>query len=75
MTPRLTLLLLIGVTACQPQPRSATYFKAHPDEAIRTDAQCRTGARRGDECDAALAGVSQATREARSAMFRRGFEK
>lgn len=35
------------------EPRSSSYFEAHPDEARRIVAGCKAGTLRGDECSAA----------------------
>lgn len=66
-------LALAALGACSPQPRSASYFETHPDEAEEVVAACRTGARRGEECVHAQAGVAAAKRDARMDAYRKGF--
>lgn len=65
-----TLALL---AACSPQPRSADYFTAHPDEAEKVVADCTTGAHRGDECVNAKSGLASAKRDARIDAYKKGF--
>lgn len=68
-------MLLAGlVAACQPEPRSATYFEAHPEETARVLAACKAGSQRGPECEAARAGEAAIKANARQELFRKGFE-
>jgi hypothetical protein len=62
------------IGACQPQPRSASYFEAHPDETARVLAACAGGTHRGLECKNARAADGAIKAEARQALFRKGFE-
>lgn len=64
---------LLGLAACSPEPRSASYFAAHPDEAAKVVADCKAGAHRGQECVNAEAGVAFAKRDARMDAYRKGF--
>lgn len=74
MTRTLTALAAVAVlAACSPQPRSADYFTAHPDEAEKVVADCATGAHRGDECVNAKAGSAAAKRDARIDAYKKGF--
>ena len=74
MMRRLVLgLTLAGLAACSPEPRSATYFEAHQEEAMKVVAACQTGAHRGQECVNAQAGVAAAKRDARMDAYRKGF--
>ncbi|MBP7817091.1 MAG: EexN family lipoprotein [Phenylobacterium sp.] len=74
MIGRVVLPLALAVLgACSPQPRSASYFEAHQDEAEEVAAACRTGAHRGLECVNAQAGVGAAKRDARMDAYRKGF--
>ena len=66
-------LTLAGLAACSPEPRSATYFEAHQEEAVKVVADCQTGAHRGQECINAQAGVAAAKRDARMDAYRKGF--
>ncbi len=64
---------LLGLAACSPEPRSASYFEAHRDEAAKVAADCRAGAHRGEECVNAQAGVAATKREERMNAYRKGF--
>lgn len=66
-------LTVVGLAACSPEPRSASYFEAHQDEAAKVVADCQTGAHRGQECVNAQAGVAAAKRDARMDAYRKGF--
>ena len=66
-------LTLAGLAACSPEPRSATYFEAHQEEAVKVVADCQTGAHRGQECINAQAAVAAAKRDARMDAYRKGF--
>lgn len=68
----LTLVLIVG--GCQAQPRSASYFEAHPEETASVLAECARGARRGAECDNARAAEGAIEAKARQDLFRKGFE-
>lgn len=63
--------LLMG---CAAEPRSESYFVAHPEEAKRVLASCDTGAHRGAECVNAHASERAIRRRARMEMARRTFE-
>jgi len=69
------VLIALALAACERPPRSESYFRAHPEEAIKVDARCRSGVQRGDECATAQAGVAQAAFAERDRIFRRGIEK
>ncbi|MBU1376167.1 MAG: EexN family lipoprotein [Alphaproteobacteria bacterium] len=71
---RLVLVAALIVSGCQAQPRSASYFEAHPKETATTLADCARGARRGAECDNARAADGALKAKARQALFRKGFE-
>jgi hypothetical protein len=74
MIPRLTcLVLLAGLTACSPEPRSTDYFVAHPEEAARVVADCKTGAHRGQECVNATAGVATTESAERMKLYQKSF--
>lgn len=71
---RLALLCLLAfVAACQPQPRSAAYFEAHPGEAAEIILACAKGAKRSGECAAAREGDAALRAKARMELFRKGF--
>ena len=67
-------LLLGAAVACSPQPRSASYFAAHADEAADVTKACAAGAHRGAECDTAQAGLAAAQRDVRMSDYRKAFE-
>lgn len=67
--------VLIGSAACSPEPRSASYFEAHPKEAAAVAEACKRGAHRGQECPNAQAGVAAAERARRMDAYRKGFSK
>jgi hypothetical protein len=73
MTGRAFLSVLIGVAGCSPQPRSAAYFEAHGEEAVRVVARCLNGTHRGEECANAQAGMAAAERKARMDAYRKNF--
>lgn len=66
-------LALASLAACSPQPRSQSYFEANPEEAEQVLADCKAGARRGQECENALAGPAAAARQARMEAYWKGF--
>lgn len=67
------LLAVAGLAACSPEPRSASYFEAHAEEAAKVVSDCRTGAHRGQECSNAQAAVAAAKRNERMDAYRKGF--
>jgi hypothetical protein len=71
---RLAILPLALLVACQPEPRSAGYFQAHPEEARRVMQDCRAGAHRGGECDTAQAGLAAYQADKRLEVFKKSFE-
>lgn len=69
--------LLIGVfvlAGCQAEPRSASFFETHPNEARRVVAACRAGSHRGRECENAQAGVAAIDANKRLDLFKKSFE-
>lgn len=73
MIARLVLGAVLGLTACAEEPRSAEYFERHPEEALEVAALCASGAKGGDECVNAQAGLSTLRREDRMDAYRRQF--
>jgi hypothetical protein len=61
------------MTGCSREPRSVSYFEAHPADAKQVAADCKAGAHRGRECDNALAGIAAADDAARLEMYRKTF--
>lgn len=62
-----------ALAACSPEPRSASYFEAHPEDAAKVVADCQTGAHRGQECSNAQTAVAAAKRDERMDAYRKGF--
>jgi hypothetical protein len=73
MTGPRILVVLAGLAACTPQPRSQSYFEGHRAEAARVLADCARGDRRGADCVNAQAAEVSARREARMKRYRQGF--
>jgi hypothetical protein len=67
------LFAAVGLTACSPEPRSASYFEAHPEDAAKVVSDCQTGAHRGQECSNAQAAVAATKRDERMNAYRKGF--
>jgi hypothetical protein len=67
------LFTVLAIAACSPQPRAASYFKAHPDEAAKVVAECAAGTHRGAECDNAQAAKAQIDSDARMAEYKKHF--
>lgn len=67
------ILTLAGLAACSPPPRSADYFTANPEEAVRVVADCKRGAHRGEECVNATAGVAAAESAERMKLYKKSF--
>lgn len=65
--------LVLGLAGCNPPPRAASYFKAHPEEAQQVVADCATGAHRGPECENAKAAEAQIQSDARLKLYRKTF--
>lgn len=68
LAPWLALL-----AACQPEPRSASYFEAHAEERAAVVADCRTGQHRGEECKNAQFAAEKAARTKTMNDYRGGF--
>lgn len=66
-------MTLAALAACSSEPRSTAYFEAHPEEAARIVADCKTGAHRGRECVNARAGVAAAARQVRMNAYQKNF--
>lgn len=73
MIDRLILGAALALAACAEEPRSGEYFERHPEEAVEVSALCATGAKGGDECVNAQAGIAAIEREARQDAYRRQF--
>ncbi len=67
------LLALLGLAACSPQLRSASYFEGHPEEAAKVVVDCASGAHRGEECVNAKAGAAAIRRNERMARYKQNF--
>lgn len=68
-------LVLAGMAACSPQPRSTSYFEAHPEETAKIVVACARGDHRGQECANAQAAAASIRRDARMDAYRKGFSK
>ncbi len=66
-------LMLLALTACNPPPRAASYFKAHPEEAGQVAADCAVGTHRGAECENAKAAEAQIHSDARLQLYKKSF--
>lgn len=73
MIRRLASLALM-LAGCQPEPRAAGYFESHPEEAAKVVEECRTGAHRGSECEAAQTGLAAIQANRRLELFKKSFE-
>jgi hypothetical protein len=74
MTKQTLGILILGtLAACSPQPRSSSYFEAHPEEAALVVADCAAGKHRGDECVNAKAGDAEVRRKARMDAYKKNF--
>ena len=60
--------------ACEPPPRSASWFEAHPQDGAQVLAACAAGSMRGAECENAQSGWSANERDARMKLYRRVFK-
>ena len=68
------LAAVLCLAGCQAEPRSASYFEDHPEEAQRVVAACKEGAHRGSECDNARAGLGAIDATKRLKLFKKSFE-
>lgn len=67
------LILFVAATAgCAPPP-SVEDFRRDPRRAEQVLAECTAGRRSGPQCDNAHAGATAARRDARLALYRKGF--
>jgi hypothetical protein len=67
------LALPAALAACSPQPRAASYFQAHPEEAGKVLVDCTAGAHRGAECANAQAAADQIRADARLTLYKKSF--
>lgn len=65
--------MAVALSACSPAPRTADYFKVHPDVAARVLAGCAAGRHGGPECKNAQVGDDQRKSDARLALYRKSF--
>ena len=73
MRRALLLAALPLLAACAPQPRSESYFEAHPEAATQVLSDCVQGSHRGAECDAARAADARRKADLRMQAYRKGF--
>jgi hypothetical protein len=67
------LALLLWLAGCNPPPRAASYFKAHPEEAGKVLVDCTAGTHRGPECENAKAAEAQIQSDARLSLYKKRF--
>lgn len=72
---RLWVLPAILLSGCSGEPRSASYFTEHPQEAAKVLADCREGAHRGQECQNAELAAANAERDRMIAKYREGLSR
>ncbi len=72
---RALLLAVLVVGACDREPRSPSYFIAHPEEADVVLRRCEAGEHRGPECLNAQASREDRQRKARMEYYRRGIKQ
>lgn len=65
---------VVVLAACSPEPRAASYFQAHPDEAAEVVEACQVGSDRGPECEHAKAALAAIRRDARMRAYKKAFE-
>lgn len=73
MSWRNILLAGLVLAGCQADPRSASYFEAHPGEAQEVVDRCLASAHRGRECETAQAGLAAAQADRRMQLFKKSF--
>lgn len=71
MTRRVLIIGAVLMSGCQAEPRSVSYFEGHSAEAQTVVEACRTGARRGRECETAQAGLDAAQANLRLELFKK----
>ena len=71
--PLVLIAVACGLAGCAPQPRSASYFQDHTDQATQVVNACAAGTVRGEECVTAQTGLNAAARDARMATFKKSF--
>ncbi|WP_436017301.1 EexN family lipoprotein [Phenylobacterium sp. LjRoot219] len=62
------------LASCSPEPRSASYFEAHPGEIAKIVSACRSGLHGGEECTNAQTADAKLRSDARLALYKSGFE-
>ncbi len=67
------LALPAALVACNPQPRAASYFRAHPEETGKVLVDCAAGTHRGRECANAQAAADQIRADARLSLYKKSF--
>lgn len=61
------------LTACEREPRSASYFEANPKERAEVVADCKIGTHRGDECKNAQFAQEKTANRKSMEDYRSGF--
>lgn len=71
----LWFLAVLTVGACSAEPRSASYFNEHPEEAAQVQSDCRKGIHRGQECENAELAMSKTERDRMIQSYREGLSR
>ncbi len=68
------LIAALCLSGCQAEPRSASYFEGHPEDAQRVVSACKDGTHLGGECESARAGLAAIESDKRLKLFKKSFE-
>jgi len=74
MRRKVLILALLPLAACNPPARSASFFKAHPEETGKVLIDCAAGTHRGAECGNAKTAEAQIESDKRLSLYRQAFE-
>ena len=67
------LTALVVLAGCSPSLRAASYFKAHPDQAIQVLADCTAVTYRGAECENARTAEAHIESDTRLNLHKNSF--
>lgn len=70
----LVVCCVLSLAGCSRDPRSASYFEAHPDETNRVLSDCKSGTHRGAECENASAADAKRKSDARLELYKSAFK-
>ena len=68
------LIAALCLSGCRAEPRSTSYFEAHPEDAQRVVSACKAGTHRGGESESARAGLAAIEADKRLKLFKKSFE-